>query len=153
MKWPIAVLVAGFAVPAGAVADDAAKADLAKLEGTWDVVSIEAGGMKMPAGQGGPEKAVIKDGVATFFAQGKAMPTFKDLKLQLDPKKKPKAVDLVRGGKEILPCIYEVTDDGLKLAMPLVPLNRKPQEPLPRPESFDSKGQEFIVLTAKRGKS
>ena len=81
------------------------------------------------------------------------MPTFKDLKLQVDAKQKPNAVDLVRGEKERLPCIFEVTADELKLAMPLVPKERKPGEELQRPESFDSKDKPVMVLLAKRSKS
>jgi len=37
-------------------------------------------------------------------------------------------------------------------AMPLIPKPRKPGEPLARPESFDTKGKPFMVLTAKRSK-
>src|SRR5438105_15748387 len=151
MKWPIAILVAGLVIPAGVAADDAAKATLAKFEGTWDVVSTEANGMKLPVGQGGPEKAVVKGGVTTFFTNGKAMGTFKDLKLELDPKK-PGAVDFIRGENERLPCLYELTDDQLKLAMPLVPVQPKNEEVLSRPESFETKGKPVIVLTMKRGK-
>jgi len=152
MRWTIAILAACLVVMAGVAADDDGKADMRKLEGTWEVVSIEAGGKKVDAGKGAPERVVIKDGKATFFAEGKEMPTFKDLKLELDAKKKPRAVDLVRGEKESLPCIYEVTAESLKLAMPLVPRDRKPGEALPRPESFDTKDKPVMVLTAKRAK-
>jgi uncharacterized protein (TIGR03067 family) len=134
--------------------DDKAKADLQKLEGSWDFVSIViAGEKKDGAGAGGLEKAVIKGNKMTFFAGGKEIGNFKDLELRLDPKKTPRAADLLREGRETLPCIYEVSDDTFKLAMPLVPTNRKPGEALPRPESFDSAGKPVMVLTAKRAKS
>ena len=152
MKCLIAILVAGFFVSAGFAADDQSKADMKKFEGTWEVVSIEMGGKKIAAGKGAPDKAVIKDGNATFFAAGKALRTFQDLKLKLDPKRKPKAVDLVRGGKETLPCIYEVTAKTLKLAMPMVRKKRNPGEKLPRPKSFDSQDKPVLVLSAKRSK-
>lgn len=151
MKWAIAFLVACLLVSAAQSGDDA-QAELRKLEGAWHVVSFEWAGMKADPFKGGPEKAVIKGGKATFFTGGKEIPHLTDLKLILDPKKKPKAVDLVRGEKESLPCIYEVTADELKIAMPYVPKDRKPGENLPRPESFDTKDKPFMVLTAKRSK-
>jgi uncharacterized protein (TIGR03067 family) len=152
MKGLIAIFVAGFIVSLGLAVDEDSKADLRKLEGTWEVVSFEVGGKKVDPGKGAPEKAVIKDGKATFFAGGKEIPTFRNLKLELDPKKKPKEVNLVRGERERLPCIYEVTEEELKLAMPLVPKERKPGEELSRPESFDSKDKPVVILTAKRSK-
>ena len=150
MRWRIVTLAVGLAVVT-ASADDA-KTELGRLEGEWEVVGVEAGGMKAPAGSGGPEKAVVRDGTVTFFAQGKEMPTFRGLKVEADPRKKPKALDLVRGGRERLPCIYELSDGEWKLAMPLVPKDRKPGEHLPRPESFDTKDKPVMVLVAKRGK-
>jgi uncharacterized protein (TIGR03067 family) len=99
MLWCIAVLAAGVAA---AAADDV-KADLAKLEGSWEITSVEAGGKK--AGAGAPDRVVFKDGKATFYANGEPLPTVKDLRLDLDPKQMPKAVNLVRGENETLPCI------------------------------------------------
>lgn len=148
----VVALVTALGVGSIAVAGDDTKADLRALEGAWEIVGIEAGGRKLEGGKGAPEKAVVKDGKATFFSQGKEMSTFKDLKLMIDAKKQPKAVDLVRGDKESLPCIYEITADGFRLAMPLIPRERKPEEPLPRPESFDTKDKPVMVLTAKRSK-
>jgi uncharacterized protein (TIGR03067 family) len=152
MKWQITILVAGFFTAVSIAAADDAHADLKRLEGTWQVIAIEAGGMKVDAARGAPEKAVIKDGKATFFALGKEMPTFRGLRLDLDPKKNPKAVNLVRSEKESLPCIYEVKDDQLMLAMPLVPKDRKPGSQLPRPESFETKDKPVMVLIARRSK-
>jgi uncharacterized protein (TIGR03067 family) len=152
MKQPIVILVASFIVSASLAADDDNKAEMQKLEGTWKIVSFEVEGRKVDPGKGAPEKAVIKSGKATLFAGGKEIPTFRDLKLELDPKKKPKAVDLVRGEKESLPCIYEVTAKELKLAMPLIPDKKKPTDKLSRPESFESKDKPIMIMTAKRAK-
>jgi uncharacterized protein (TIGR03067 family) len=113
---------------------------------------MEIDGKKVEAKEA-PDKAVIKAGKATFFSQGKELPTFKDLKMEIDPKKKPKVLDLVRDEKESLPCIYELKEGEWKLAMPLVPKERKPGEQLPRPESFDTKDKPVMVLIAKRSKS
>ncbi|HSQ56579.1 MAG TPA: hypothetical protein VLM40_12625, partial [Gemmata sp.] len=97
-----------------------------------------------------PDEVVIKDGKANFLSAGKELETFRNLKIELDPKKKPRAMDLLRGPNEGLPCIYEVTATDLKIAMPLVPKKRKPGEGLPRPESFDSKDKPVMVFIAKR---
>ncbi len=152
MKWMLGILTASLVTMAGLAADDENKADLKKLEGTWDVVSMEIAGKKFEAGKGAPDKLVVKDGKMTLFADGKEVSTFKDIKLDVDARKKPKAVELVREGKETLPGIYEVTDDEVKLAMPLVPKDRKPGEALPRPESFETKDKPVMVIIAKRGK-
>ncbi|WP_020472757.1 TIGR03067 domain-containing protein [Zavarzinella formosa] len=152
MKRVIAIFVAVIIIPAGIAAEDESKADLRKMEGTWEIVAFEMSGKKMDAGKGSLEKIVIKDGKMTLFAAGMEIPTFKGLKLELNTTLKPKAADMLRGEKETLPCIYELTVNELKLAMPLVPKDRKPGEKLPRPESFDSKDKPFMVLTAKRGK-
>jgi uncharacterized protein (TIGR03067 family) len=149
LACPVVVVLAGVFASA---ADDASSADLKALEGTWEVVGIEAGGMKFEPGKGGPEKAVVKGDTVDFFVQGIAMPNFNNIKLKLDATKKPKAVDLLRKDKEALPCIYEVTADGWKLAMPLVPKDRKADEKLERPTSFDTKDKPVMVLTAKRSK-
>lgn len=96
MKWFIAVLLAGCAAPAGAGADDVRNAEMRKLEGDWKIQSIDIGGQKQEAGGGAPDRVMIKDGKATFFAVGKEIPTFRDLRLDLNPAKQPKAMDLVR---------------------------------------------------------
>ena len=155
VKGQIVALLVGFFISAAtaSAAQDEIDSDAPLLEGTWNVASIEAGGRKMEAAGGAPEKAVIKDGKVTFFSQGKEMSTFKNLKLQVDAKKKPKALDLVRNANETLPCIYELTQDEWKIAMPLVPKDKKPDELLPRPESFDTSNQPVMVLTAKRVKN
>ena len=152
MKWYVAVLAAGFASAAVAAEDDA-KADLAKLDGSWEIVAIEAGGMKMDARKGAPEKAVVREGKATFFTDGKEIPTFKDMRLDLDPKKTPRSVDLVRNEKEKSPCIYEIKGGRMgKSPCPWVPKEGKTGEKLPRPESFDSKDKPVMVMTLKRAK-
>ena len=151
--WRTPILLVGLLVPTGHASDDKLAA-LAPLEGTWQVTSIEVAGVKDPAGLsgGGAEWLVVKGARATFFARGEEMPTFKDLGLEAAPKAGPQALDLVRGGKEVLPCLFEVEGDALKLAMPLVPVEPKPEERLSRPESFESKGKSVVVLVAKRSK-
>jgi uncharacterized protein (TIGR03067 family) len=119
------------------------------MEGAWEVTSLEAIGRKAPPGEG-PERFVVREGRATFFAKGQEMPTFRQLRLDFGASKTPKAVDLVRGEGDFLPCIYELKGDELKLATPLVPPNRKPGEPLVRPSSFDTKDKPVALMVAKR---
>ena len=152
MKWIVAMLAVGLIAAVGIAADDDGKAEMKKLEGTWDVVSIVLSGMKADGTKGMPDKAVVKDGKATFLSEGKEMKTFRDLKIEFVPKKTPQAVDLTQEGKVTLPCIYEVTAEGLKLAIPMVSQVGQPRIALTRPESFDSKDKPFLVLTAKRSK-
>jgi uncharacterized protein (TIGR03067 family) len=153
MKWPIATLAAVVFVSVIVAADDDAKAEMQKLEGAWKVVSFEAGGMKVDPGKGAPEKIVIKNGKATFFAGGKEIPHLREVRLDLDPKAKPKAINLVRGENETLPCIYEVTANELKLGMPMAREKGDPGAPAPRPKSFDTKDKPFVVLTTERIKN
>jgi len=155
MKSLIAFLAVGFSVTTAVAGDEKKKAELAKLEGTWEVVSAEVDGKKMEGAKSGLEKLTIKGGKMTAYATGgKAVPAFKDVELVLDPGKKPSRMDMVRKGKkDVLPCIYELTGDRLQIAMPLIPKERKPGEGLPRPTSFDTEGKAIIVLVARRSKS
>jgi uncharacterized protein (TIGR03067 family) len=152
MKWISGILAIGLLVSVARPADDENKADLKKLEGSWDVQFMDVAGKKVEGGKGGPEKLVVKDGKLTLYADGKEVATFKDIKLDVDAKKQPKTVEMVREGKETLPGIYEVSDEELKIAMPLVPKERKPGELLPRPESFETKDKPIMVIAAKRAK-
>lgn len=133
-----------------AFAEDA-KDELVKLTGTWEITSVVAAGNEMPKRKGFV-MLVVKDGRLSMVDDGKPIETFSNLRMTLDPKKSPKVLDLIRGDNEELPAIYELKDDELKIAISMVPLKRKPDEKLPRPESFDSKGKEFLVITAKRRK-
>jgi uncharacterized protein (TIGR03067 family) len=149
--WTVVALVTVAAGPAVVAADDAA-ADLKSLAGTWEVTGIEVNGKKMDLGKGAPEKAVVKGGKVSFFSGGKEMATFRDLKMKLFPKKKPREVNLIRGSDEGLPCIYEVSATQWKLALPLVPKERKPGEKLMRPKSFDTKDRPVMLFVLKRKK-
>jgi hypothetical protein len=125
------------------------KEKLAKLEGRWRVISAVAGGMPI-ADRSAPTSLVIKDGKATFFAEEKAIPTFRDLTLRPDTARESKAIDFIRDGKLMLPCLCDAAGDDLKFAMPMIPERREPGDVIPRPESFDSKDKPVIVFTMKR---
>src|SRR5262245_61576167 len=103
---PFLVLLAVVSLAGTAWPDDrsekAAKADQAKLDGTWEVTAVDTAGMKSDAKAFGVEKLVFKDGKMTFFGDGKELRVFQ---VTLDPAKTPNAADLVRerdGKKEQL---------------------------------------------------
>jgi uncharacterized protein (TIGR03067 family) len=152
MKWHRAILTVVLCVPSVAAADDDVKADLAKLESNWEVESVEMAGRKIRGADFGLERIVIKDGRLTFFGPKGEMPVFKNVRLELDPNQRPKAVDLVLDGKGNYPCIYEVKDDELKLGAPVITKVIKPNEPLPRPDSFDTKDKQVMTFIAKRAR-
>jgi uncharacterized protein (TIGR03067 family) len=107
----IAVLV--FVGAAGA--QDAAKKEMAQLEGEWSMVSGEANGLSMPKEAVESGKRVAKDGETTITIGGQVY--FK-AKFSIDPTKKPKAIDytMTEGptrGKTHLG-IYELDGDTVK---------------------------------------
>ncbi|MBZ5557272.1 MAG: TIGR03067 domain-containing protein [Acidobacteriia bacterium] len=63
--------------------------DLDKLQGSWDVTSLEMDGRKMPAVPGA--KIVIKGGRFTSLGMGQTY----EGKIEIDQKKTPRAIDLV----------------------------------------------------------
>ena len=144
----LVAVIGCIALTSGTAAEEPST-ELKDLEGTWKVTAIEAMGREAPVGGGTPEKLVIADGEATFFAEGKEMPTFRDLVLETNAQN-PTWINLIRGPREVLPCIYQLRGDELKIAMPLVPVPRQPGQELMRPGSFDTRGKRAMVLTAKR---
>jgi uncharacterized protein (TIGR03067 family) len=98
-----------------------------ELEGTWDLVAIEADGKELKLPKDGRmittgNKFVLKAGDKTIIAG-----TFK-----LDPKKKPKAIDVTYTegpdkGKSFKG-IYEVDGDTVRFCRPLEPDGERPTE-------------------------
>jgi uncharacterized protein (TIGR03067 family) len=124
------------------------KDELKKLEGSWDVVGIEAGGMAVPAGKGAPEKLTIKDGKMTGFGP--------EVSLSTDATKKPKWLNMTftREGKEAtINAIYELDGDELKICMPLAPKKGSGVAfENKRPEGFETKGKTEMVIKVKKAK-
>jgi len=139
-------MIALLTVVVAARADD--KDELKKLEGVWDVVAMEAGGMAVPAGKGGPEKLTIKDGKMTGFGP--------EIKLSTDATKKPKwlSMTFTREGKDsTVNAIYELNGDELKICLPLAPKKGSGVAfENKRPEGFDTKDKAEMMIKAKRGK-
>ena len=114
MKRLLGVLLLAGAVLAVAADDkkeDAAKAELKKLEGTWLLVSAEENGQKAPD-NGVKIKAVVKgDKLTIYFGDQKLEGT-----ISVDPSKKPKEIDTVTtADKKKSLAIYELNGDTLKI--------------------------------------
>ena len=126
--------------------DDPAKAELAKFQGTWSMVSMTKNGKEIPAKGLEGRVAEIKDNAFTdrqgTKIHGKGTMT-------LDPRSSPKGVDTVFtdgpiAGKTTL-AIYEIDGDTMKSCV------ANPGDP--RPKSFESKaGTGYMLVTYKRMK-
>ena len=105
--WVLAPGLRGLAGP-----EDPMKRELAKVQGTWQLVSAETDGKEAPAEQVRKVRVVIKGDRHTVFFGDQAVA--KEVLFKLDPAKTPRAVDdLLPGGKRILG-IYEVDGDTLR---------------------------------------
>lgn len=94
---------------------DANKAELAKLEGQWSMVSGEASGQALPPEMVQTGKRLAKDGETTIMIGGQV---YFRAKIRIDPTKKPRAIDydMTEGftkGKTHLG-IYELDGDTVK---------------------------------------
>jgi uncharacterized protein (TIGR03067 family) len=114
-----------------------------KLKGTWTIVSMEAGGVKVPA-EAFKDSTISFDGEKmTHEQKGKKEPaTYK-----LDTTKKPAELDMSPtegdGKGKTIKMIIELDGDNLKLAM-----GKDPSAA--RPKGFDDK--EAMIMTLKREK-
>ncbi len=89
---PIIPAFALLALVAAAGAQDAGKKAMAQLDGEWSMVSGQANGFAMPKETVSMGKRVAKNGETTITFAGQVY--FK-AKFNIDPTKKPKAIDYV----------------------------------------------------------
>jgi len=120
MKRLFGVLLLIVAVPVVAQdkQEEAVKAEMAKLEGTYTLVSTEQAGMKIEGEQAKKLKLVIKDKKWTVYINDKVSTS---ATFTIDPAKKPRTVDMTGTmggdkGKKYL-AIYELTGDNLKVCI------------------------------------
>ena len=104
---------------AGDVKDEAIKKERKKFEGTWQVVSLEVGGNKTKEEDAKKITVVNEaDGKWAIEAEGKVVARGTS---EIDPTKKPKAVDLtVTEGDskgQTVPGIYELGEDTRKVCL------------------------------------
>jgi uncharacterized protein (TIGR03066 family) len=135
-------------------ADDPLKKELAKLEGTWVVVTMEVNGKSLLE-EGKPEPPlVIKGGKMTFDA--KQAPGGWDLAKVLDPTKTPKQITVpnFHGGDPkagvTVVGIYEVNGDELRFCVQEVETARLKEREKERPTAFDS--NQGVLTVYKREK-
>lgn len=135
------------AVGGAVLADDKADAEAKKLEGTWDLKSIEVKGKKIDAPEGkGGSIVFAKDMKVVMKDPGQPD---KPAKYTIDASKSPKHLDLIelKDGKEgdRIQVIYDVDGDKLKLGFPADGSKSK------RPSEF--KGDKVAIMHLKRQKS
>jgi uncharacterized protein (TIGR03067 family) len=126
-------------------------ADDAKDKGSWDVVAVEARGMRTDMTKL-KQVLTFKDGIITSKSSGR-LQTLADM-FTIDPTKKPKVLDCsVKGQEGPVLYIYQIDGDELKLAHPHPESLAQPKpEEFRRPESFETKDKPVRVMIAKRVK-
>jgi uncharacterized protein (TIGR03067 family) len=152
----LALLIAATTVAAAADDSETVKAEKAKLVGTWNVVSLEADGLKVSAD-------AVKDLQLVFTAD--SMTRKKGDKAEsgagylLDPTKSPKWITMTgkTDGKDVaIPAVYELDGDALKLCFPAeYKKGGKPiaERLLKRPAKLDGgKDTRQVLMVLKRDK-
>jgi uncharacterized protein (TIGR03067 family) len=144
-SYALLVLAAGLSL----AADDNKKGpmdrDYGKLEGTWKVVSLEVGGMKIPPEAIKNSRLIIK---GKEFTMKEMIATYRG-NFVIDSSKKPKTIDIkFTGGPEkgnTSLGIYELNGDELKLCLTITG-KKRPTEFAAKPKS----GHGFEVLKRER---
>jgi uncharacterized protein (TIGR03067 family) len=128
----------------GRAQDDAAKA-AKKLEGTYEVLSITAGGKADAKKKDEVKSFVIKDGTITT-ATAKREET---VKFTVDPSKKPAHFDIDPGKDRVIPGIYETRETEKGLELTVVFADGPMAE---RPKDFKGEGARVVVIKLLRKK-
>jgi uncharacterized protein (TIGR03067 family) len=138
----VVVVTVGLVVAAGASAQDAAKDEQKRLEGTWVVQSFTKAGK--PADEmKGTELTFAGDTVTLRMKKDGEQKEMK-AKYQIDPTKKPRTMDVqAEGKKDKMRGIYELKGDTLRFCHGV-----KEDE---RPTAFTDEG--VVVVTLKRKKA
>jgi uncharacterized protein (TIGR03067 family) len=123
----------------------AAKEEVAKLRGRWKVTKAEVPGEELKPADVGFEELTF-DGFQVDVRSGNSIAVWG---VALDPAKSPKVVDFVNPDDSRLPLIYALEGDTLKLGVPPLKKEFKPED---RPAGFDLKANKLLVLTAERVK-
>ncbi len=134
----LAVLGTGVTSPPRASAQDKAKSDQELIQGTWEVVSGEKGGEKLP-------EEIVKAIKITFKGDKLSLAHGDDAKeatFKLDPAKKPRHLDANIDGKTI-EAIYALEGKNLKICA---------GEPAsPRPKDFKGEGENIFLVLKRAG--
>ena len=111
-------------------AQDGVKKEIDKLSGRNKLVSVRAGSRMLPEELVTKERIVIKgDKFELETPSTKIKLTFK-----IDPSKNPKQIDFIADDMTVLKCIYELSDNKLRIAKPYGG---------DRPKDFDDVGDQI----------
>jgi uncharacterized protein (TIGR03067 family) len=130
-------------------AGEKAPNDAKDLQGTWQVVGLEANGEKKPTDEFQEIKVVIQKDEIWVVKPAGADPK---LKFKLNPGKKPKTIDLiVQEGKDkgkVVPGIYSLKKGQLRLCLNIF------GDPLVRPKEFKTQDRDGVAFaTLERAKN
>ena len=115
MRW---ACLLGLALISSAIAAPVPKAlkkqdDLAKLQGTWEIVSLDTGaGSQVQTGDFATFKLIVTEEKLSSSVQSGG--GWKNLSIKLDPTATPKRLDLEISPGNWSPCIYEFDGETLK---------------------------------------
>jgi RNA polymerase sigma factor (sigma-70 family) len=108
--------------------------DMDKLQGTWEFVSVQAGGKELQ----GPQADQMKKG-KLVIKDGEINGTLQNITFTLDSSKRPKEIDLVMpADRSTWKGIYELKGDELKIC------TAAPNEG--RPTAFETRAGKMIML-------
>jgi uncharacterized protein (TIGR03067 family) len=132
------------AAPQDTKKDDAVKEELKRLEGKWEIVSIELGGKPVDRNKLGPSDHIVFSGKRMSIVT-KAVTL--DTTVALDLTKDPKWMDITSSDAiKMWPGIYELKGDTLTVAMAGETEGQRPTE-------FKTKqGGNDVVYVYKRAK-
>jgi uncharacterized protein (TIGR03067 family) len=128
-----------------------AKKSLEKLQGTWEIIEVVNDGHRMPQ-----EK--VKGGKVWFNGDEMTIKEYNNdenprkFRIRLNPNRYPKAIDMIALNRwaqgTIIPAIYWLQADSLKLCSPNIPDAKE------RPKQLKSEeGSKVILLILRRVKS
>jgi uncharacterized protein (TIGR03067 family) len=147
LRATVLVLTAGLLLAAGDGNEDPQDMEYARLEGTWQVVSLEVDGMKIPKETIKESKLIIK---GKQFTMKEKIATYRGTFI-IDPAKKPNTIDIKftegpeKGNTSL--GIYELDGDDLRLCLSVTTKVR--------PKEFTAKsksGHGFEVLKREKPK-
>jgi uncharacterized protein (TIGR03067 family) len=148
MKLRALLLVSVVLVLAADDANDAAKKELAKLNGTWITDSLKYNGKDFEKYKD-KLKFVIKDGQCTIEGSKEVNKEYAKLTFKLDPSTTPRCADMtITAGSQkdlVIEGIYELKDDEFKICAKVLGKDR--------PLEFEApEGSSIVLMVLKRAK-